>query len=43
VFHDELLTQAQQAFADYLDEHVKVDKLSAVFEPIDDFAPAPQS
>jgi hypothetical protein len=39
VFYDELLTNAQQAYGDYLDEHVKVDKLWGVFEAIDDFAP----
>jgi|CXWL01.1.fsa_nt_gi hypothetical protein len=39
VFYDELLTNAQQAYADYLEEHVKVDKLWGLFEAIDDFAP----
>ena len=39
VFYDELLTNAQQAYGDYLEEHVKVDKLWAVFDAIDDFAP----
>lgn len=39
VFYDELLTNAQQAYGDYLEEHVKVDKLWAVFNAIDDFAP----
>ena len=39
VFYDELLTNAQQAYGDYLDEHVKVDKLWEVFAAIDDFAP----
>jgi hypothetical protein len=39
VFYDELLTNAQQAYADYLEEHVKVDKLWEVFKAIDDFAP----
>ena len=39
VFYDELLTNAQQAYGDYLDEHVKVDKLWGVFDAIDDFAP----
>lgn len=37
VFYDELLTNAQSAYADYLEEHVKVDKLWGVFEAIDDF------
>lgn len=39
VFYDELLTNAESAYADYLDEHVKVDKLWGVFEAIDDFTP----
>ena len=39
VFYDELLTNAQQAYADYLEEHVKIDKLWGVFKAIDDFAP----
>ncbi len=39
VFYDELLTNAQKAYADYLEEHVKVDKLWGVFEAIDDFVP----
>jgi hypothetical protein len=39
VFYDELLTNAEQAYADYLVEHVKVDKLWEVFGAIDDFAP----
>ena len=38
VFYDELLTNAQQAYADYLEEHVKLDKLWGVFLAIDDFA-----
>ena len=40
VFYDELLTNAQQAYADYLDAHMKMDKLWGVFDAIDDFAPA---
>lgn len=40
VFYDELLTNAQQAYADYLEEHIKLDKLWDVFQAIDDFAPA---
>ncbi|MDP2785630.1 MAG: ATP-binding protein [Sulfurimicrobium sp.] len=39
VFYDELLTNAQQAYGDYLEEHAKVDKLWGVFEAINDFAP----
>lgn len=41
VFYDELLTNAQQAYGDYLEAHVKLDKLWGVFEAIDDFAPSP--
>ena len=43
VFYDQLLTNAQKAYADYLEEHVKVDKLWAVFDAIDDFAPPSNS
>ncbi|WP_116090044.1 ATP-binding protein [Sphingomonas crusticola] len=43
VFYDELLTNAQQAYADYLEAHVKVDKLWGVFEAIDDFTPPPKA
>jgi hypothetical protein len=43
VFYDELLTNAQSAYADYLEEHVKVDKLWGIFEAIDDFTPPPKS
>lgn len=39
VFYDELLTNAQSAYADYLEEHIKVDKLWGVFMAIDDFTP----
>jgi hypothetical protein len=39
VFYDELLTNAQQAYADFLEAHIKVDKLWGVFEAIDDFVP----
>lgn len=39
VFYDELLNNAQQAYADYLEAHVKIDKLWSVFQAIDDFAP----
>src|SRR3989338_8188632 len=39
VFYDELLTNAQQAYGDYLEEHAKVDKLWGVFDAINDFAP----
>lgn len=39
VFYDELLTNAEQAYGDYLEEHAKIDKLWGVFEAINDFAP----
>jgi hypothetical protein len=39
VFYDELLTNAQQAYADYLDAHVKIDKLWGVFDAIENFSP----
>lgn len=39
VFYDELLTNAQSAYGDYLLEHIKIDKLWGVFEAIDDFTP----
>jgi len=38
--YGELLNNAQSAYADYLEEHVKVDKLWGVFEAIDDLPPA---
>ena len=40
VFYDDLLANAQTAYADYLEEHIKVDKLWGVFAAIDDFAPS---
>jgi len=43
VFYDELLDNAQQSYADYLEEHVKIDKLWAVFKSIDNFAPPPSN
>ena len=43
VFYDELLTNAQQAYGDYLQEHVKLDKLWEVFNAIDNFAPPESS
>lgn len=39
VFYDQLLINAQKAYADYLEEHVKLDKLWGVFEAIDHFVP----
>jgi len=43
VFYDQLLTNAQKAYADYLEEHMKLDKLWGVFAAIDDFAPPPKT
>jgi len=40
VFYDELLTNAEKAYDDYLEEHIKVDKLWDVFAAIDNFAPS---
>lgn len=40
VLYDELLNNAQNAYAEYLEEHVKVDKLWGVFEAIENFTPA---
>jgi hypothetical protein len=39
VYYDELLANAQKAYADYLEAHSKIDKLWGVFQAIDDFAP----
>ncbi len=39
VFYDDLLTNAEQAYGDYLAEHIKVDKLWEIFSAIDNFAP----
>jgi len=39
VYYDELLENAQTAYADYLEAHVKIDKLWRIFQAIDDFAP----
>lgn len=39
LFYDSMLQHAQQAYADYLEEHIKTDKLYHVFAAIDDFAP----
>ena len=39
VFYDQLVDNAQQSYADYLEAHKKVDRLWELFESIDDFAP----
>ena len=38
VFYDELLDNSRRAYADYLEEHKKVDRLWKIFQEIDDFA-----
>ena len=38
VFYDELLGNSQRAYADYLEEHKKIDRLWKIFQGIDDFA-----
>ena len=40
VLYDELLGNARRAYADYLEQHKKIDRLSAIFDAIDDFAAA---
>jgi hypothetical protein len=40
VFYDQLLTNAEQAYGDYLSEHIKTDKLWGVFDAIDNFVPS---
>lgn len=40
VFYDELLENARRAYAEYLEEHKKIDRLSGIFDAIDDFAAA---
>jgi hypothetical protein len=39
VYYDELLGNAQTAYADYLEVHKKIDKLWGIFQAIDNFAP----
>jgi hypothetical protein len=43
VFYDQLLINAQKAYADYLEVHVKLDKLWGVLEAVDNFVPPPKS
>lgn len=38
VFYNQLVDNAQQTYSDYLDEHIKVDKLWGIFKSIDDFS-----
>ena len=37
LFYDQLLGSSRRAYADYLEEHKKVDRLWKVFQGIDDF------
>ena len=39
VFYDQLVDNAQRAYADYLEAHKKADRLWNVFKSIDDFVP----
>lgn len=39
VFYDQLIDNAQKAYADYLEVHKKTDRLWEVFQSIDDFVP----
>ena len=43
VFYDELLGNSQRAYADYLEEHKKIDRLWKIFQGIDDFASATET
>ncbi len=38
VFYDQLLENARRGYADYLEEHKKIDSLWKIFQGIDDFA-----
>ena len=40
VLYDELLGNSRRAYAEYLEEHKKIDRLSGIFDAIDDFATA---
>ena len=40
VLYDELLGNARRAYAEYLEQHKKIDRLSGIFDAIDDFAAA---
>lgn len=40
VLYDELLGNSGRAYAEYLEEHKKIDRLSGIFDAIDDFAAA---
>ena len=40
VLYDDLLGNSRRAYAQYLEEHKKIDRLSGIFDAIDDFAAA---
>ena len=40
VLYDELLGNSRRAYSEYLEEHKKIDRLSGIFDAIDDFAAA---
>ena len=40
VLYDELLANARRAYDEYLEQHKKIDRLSGIFDAIDDFAAA---
>ena len=40
VLYDELLGNARRAYAEYLEQHKKIDRLSGIFDAIDDFTTA---
>jgi len=39
IFYDQLLSNSQQAYADYLEKHIKADRLWGIFDAIDNFSP----
>lgn len=43
MFYDQLLDYSLRAYADYLEEHKKIDRLWQIFEGIDDFAATPSN
>ena len=43
MFYDQLLDHSRRAYADYLEQHKKIDRLWQIFEGIDDFAATPSN
>ncbi len=43
VFYNQLLGNSQRAYADYLEEHKKIDRLWKIFQGIDDFSAPPST